>query len=49
MANRVYVLLKQLNMMACVKRISHTTTHTKVIVDYALVHTAGLRETAVMY
>ena len=26
-----------------------TTTHTKVIVDYALVRTADLREIAVMY
>nr|DAK82679.1 MAG TPA: hypothetical protein [Caudoviricetes sp.] len=36
-------------MTVCVKPISHTTKRTKVIVDYALVHTADLREIAVMY
>lgn len=45
----VSVLQTQLNMTACVKPISHTTTHTKAIADYARVHTADLRETAVMY
>jgi hypothetical protein len=36
-------------MMDCVKLISHMIKHIKVIVDYALVLTADLRETAVMY
>lgn len=39
----------QLNMRKYVKPISHMTKHTKVIVDYALVLMADLRETAVMY
>lgn len=39
----------QLNMREYVKTISHMTKHTKVIVDYALVLMADLRETAVMY